>query len=78
MYFSLPIIFFGTDGQQEEGDYLVGQLLCHGALLRCGRLKGSVCAQVVRHILEVIKKRSYLLIPAYSILVDFLEKVRMS
>jgi hypothetical protein len=59
----------------EDGDFLCGQLLCGGALLRWGRLTPEQSAAVVADVLEVAKKRSYLTVTGVQFVVDYISRV---
>ena len=63
---------------QEQGEFLSGQVFCYGSLLRSGRLNDEEAADVVKCILEVAKKRSYLVIASYVFVVDYVKKVSRS
>ncbi|PSN57118.1 hypothetical protein C0J52_01317 [Blattella germanica] len=64
--------------KSEEGDIYAGHILVYGALVRSGVLlksSGEVQTQTFKSLLEAGAKRSYLLLPAHTFLIDLLEKI---
>ena len=60
--------------QSQEGEFLCGQMLCGGALLRWGRTESEQTAEIVADVLSTAKKRSYLTVSGYNFVVDLIAR----
>ena len=61
--------------KSEEGEFMTGQILAHGALLRSGTLTPEEACKSITSLFDVSAKRSYLLSASRKFIIDFIESV---